>query len=672
MAKRVLTETRFDFRKGRNTAISPDLLNNDELVDLTNGRLTNQYGAFTKRGGTQRMHPDSFPQPIRGVYQWDAPGGKQVVVISDGKLYFRDGYNFGTPFTQATTASVARSTAGIANASWFNQPSNTLSGIVINAAAVEVAAGSRLRNEVGDPTFGTNDVAADGKYTFSFKLTADGTGFSGTYVALTVDCYAEVNIDGAGFTDYGFIARTTASIGVSNTQTHGATLTVGVTSSLEIRLKMVAVAVGSGSGTGVATITVLNTSSNFPVTWVTGAAGFSLTDPAIFQPFRSATSNALLLFIASGGHYFSWDGVNITTGLVQLDPTNSAPLTTAIISYHTRMFAITASPTIASATPKTIFWSKIGDATIFTTGDKTMGGSAITDFLTGQRLTALEVIGSSLLMATADSIMRFQGHSSEDIVIQQDTEGISADVGVVGVQALRRFENVAAFLALRGPYVATETAIIPSGEQVLPDFDALDSTNLSKAVVHYNHGRKDLWFAVPGAGDSGLNKTVFTQAVRLQAWQGPWLYSFGINCMAQYVHNSGIENIIAGCSDGYVRLMDTGKKDDVLYDGTSGSNITMTAEIPTMQYGAPGHTKQFTGVALQATLPASSDLKIKQAFDGASLATTSVVSTGATEKNYRVDMSSQGKRQRMVFEDASGEQPIINGFIAEAYDYGRA
>src|SRR5204863_3037560 len=196
----------------------------------------------------------------------------------------------------------------------------------------------------------------------------------------------------------------------------------------------------------------------------------------IFAPFRASTPGApLVLYIASGGHYFSWAQIAGVWTLTQLDPTNNAPLTTSIISYHTRMFAMSASTTIPGLEPKTLFWSRIGDATYFTTGTKVDGGKAVTDFLTGQQLTALEVIGSSLLMTTIDSVMRFTGQASDDIVISQNTEGISAEVGSIGLLTLKRFENVAAMLAIRGPYAVTETSATPIGEQVLPDFNGLDT-----------------------------------------------------------------------------------------------------------------------------------------------------------------------------------------------------
>src|SRR6266550_5602285 len=90
MAKPYLTEPRFDFRGGRNTTTSPDLLNTNELVDATNARL-DILGGVNKRTGTKRIHTTAIGtgQPVKGVFQWDSPGGKQVVAISNGRLYHK-------------------------------------------------------------------------------------------------------------------------------------------------------------------------------------------------------------------------------------------------------------------------------------------------------------------------------------------------------------------------------------------------------------------------------------------------------------------------------------------------------------------------------------------------------------------------------------------------------
>lgn len=674
MAKSALIESRYDFRKGRNTSISPDLLTPEELIDSTNVRLSSLYGAVTKRGGTQRIHQSAFPGAILGVFQWDTTSGKQTVVISNGKLFWRNSFNFAVDFIEAATTNTTRTTAGQGISAGWTDPDGTNNGLnTLNRTSngtTTVAEGSRLILKLGDPTVNGNLPSIDNLYKLKFKVRAKVQGFHVTTATVTLE-YSLNN--GGAWTTLPDSYVVQAGPSEDLTTEFNPTIQI-ITSAAPIWFRFV-LKIDTTSylnGNSTAEIQCFNTAyltDNYAATWNIGAAAFSTTEPAIFAPFRASTAGApLVLYIASGGHYFSWNGVDTLT---QLDGTNAAPAATAIISYHTRMFAMSASTVVPGLLPKTIFWSRIGDATVFTTGSIADGGSAVTDFLTGQQLTALEVIGSSLLMGTVDSVMRFSGQSSEDIVISQNTEGVSAEVGPVGPLALKRFENIAGMLAARGPYAVTETSAVPIGEQVLPDFDALDSANLSKSIVHYYRGRKELLFIVPRSVDSGLNKTIFVYAPRLQSWYGPWTYSFGVQCAANYLGSSGVENVILGCNDGFVRLLDIGNLDDVLYDGTGGSNITMTGEFPMAQFGNPGDTKALSGLELQATLPTGSALQIKTSFDGASFTTDNVASVATTERNYRIDLNGQGKKLRLQFVDASAVAPIINGFSLKAYIYGR-
>lgn len=493
MAKPKIQIARFDFRGGLNTAISPDLLNSNELVDCTNARIDSVYGGFTKRSGTQRIHSAAFAGTIAGITQWDGPSGKQVVVVANNQLWFRNGFTYATAFT--------------------------------------------------------------GEGTTPFTANA---------------CF--------------------------------------------------------------------------------------------FAPFRDATSGApLVLFIACAGKLFKW------TGTVLTDITATTTAADRLIAYHTRIFARNTNY------KKHIYWSKVGDGTSFATGTATDGGSAMVDVLNGEEIVALEVIGSSLLLAAEDSIMRFTGHSSENIIIAQDTEGVSSEVGVVGSLAIKRFENVAGFLSDRGPYVATETSVVPIGEAIAPVFDALDITYLSGSFVQYNRGRKELLFGVRVAGDTS-RKTIYCQAVRLQAWQGPWSYPFDMSLGCRYEDANNDENWLSGGSDGFVRLMDVGSLDDVLSNGTGGTNITMTVELPTPHFDLPGTTKVLRQMKLQAKLPNGHALAVKTAFDGAALTDGVYVNPPAydnTARDYRIDHNTGGRRGRIVFSDASAVSPTILGFVLDGYDMQR-
>jgi len=678
--KRVVTESRYDFRGGRNTAISTDLLNPNELVDCTNTRLSTVYGGFSKRTGCQRIHQTALGASIDGLTQWDGPNGKQVVAIANGKLYYRDGFDYTVAFSSKTPTATVKSTANGTDPkfAWTDtcgsddgicSLSRTTNGTSTNTGGLTV--------KLGDPnqTEGSNVDASDDVYVVdSFSVKADGTGTSGIYLLLTTSVQFQVSTDSGGtWVNVGSAYQVTASVGVVNTTTYNnqAFTVSGSPTHVWFRIVLTVTTNGNWSGTATGTVTMKNGSSRSAFSWNTAGGGFS--GPVFFMPFRDPAANAKLkLYFSSGGHLWVWDG---TTTLTQLDPTNGAPAANALIAYHTRAFATQTS------TPKTLFWSKIGDPTTWTPLTKADGGFAVTDFLTGNALVSFEVIGSSLLMGTKDSVMRFTGHASDDIVISQDTEGITTDVGVVGPYAIKRFENVCAFLSERGPYAATETYADPMGEQLNPDWFSLDTVNLGTSAIEYHRGRKELWFLVPRTSDGGSNKTLFIQSVRLQSWQGPWAYSFGMTSLCKYTDISGIPNILSGGTDGFIRIMDvqttsstTTVLDDVLFDGTGGNAVTMTVEFPVLHFGSPGLKKALKWLLLQGDLPASSSPVIKIAFDSSGFTSFPFVAVDTAEEDYRVDIAgnnSQGFRCRMQFVDASDQMVTVNGWTLVAWDYMR-
>ena len=89
MPRAEVRSTQFDFRGGLNSNFSEDVLNENELRNMQNARA--KLGDLEKRAGTQRLHTTVLGSgaPVCGVYQWDAPLGKQLVAIAGGNFYHK-------------------------------------------------------------------------------------------------------------------------------------------------------------------------------------------------------------------------------------------------------------------------------------------------------------------------------------------------------------------------------------------------------------------------------------------------------------------------------------------------------------------------------------------------------------------------------------------------------
>lgn len=79
---------RFDARGGVNSTYSDELLDGNEVRRAINARLT-KHGSFLTATGSKRLHTVALAGPIRGLVQWDAPGGAQLVAIAGGHLYHK-------------------------------------------------------------------------------------------------------------------------------------------------------------------------------------------------------------------------------------------------------------------------------------------------------------------------------------------------------------------------------------------------------------------------------------------------------------------------------------------------------------------------------------------------------------------------------------------------------
>ena len=304
-------------------------------------------------------------------------------------------------------------------------------------------------------------------------------------------------------------------------------------------------------------------------TFTTVAGSGGMTSSADFATFRDSSGGApLVMFIVGNGHAYKWTG----SALSKIDGVQSVPDASCVRAFGTRLFMNDID------NPKNLYWSKIGIGDDFRTGGVSDGGSALVDTFGGDEISALETLGSSLLICTGDSISRFSG-TGEDIQIAQNSFGITNEVGPLmnpsassASQSLVAVEQIAMIYTPRGAYAATEAGVLSIGDKINnPTQTGLRMDTAARVIAGHNRRRNEIWFAYRAINDVETdNRNVIVYNYRLQCWYGPFRFPFGIRCMGIWADAQGLESIMAGCTDGFVRVLDdvegAGSLDDSTQD----------------------------------------------------------------------------------------------------------
>ena len=386
------------------------------------------------------------------------------------------------------------------------------------------------------------------------------------------------------------------------------------------------------------------------------AGALSTTRRARWAAHRDG-ANVVLYF--ADGALRSWDGTTLVQAVA------GAPAAREIARYKGRMFA-------ADGT-KRLYWSEVADPTLWDVGAG--GGFADVETFDSDGVTGLIVVGSSLLICKANSIARFTGVGQQDIQIDTQTEGVSAQVGVIAPQTLVSLEAAAFFLSDRGPYIADESGVQEAGLKVSPEFDFANRALWGEAVAAYNRRRREVWVFLPAAGEAG-NLTGWVMNLRTRSWSGPWSFGFGASVLCRYQLADGSESVAVGGYDGFVRDGDVdalpSARDDVLADGTGGTPIELDVELPPLLGGAPGRMKAMRGIAsVEADLGAVYDAVAGtggrlEVYWSSELGAGSVhvPSRGAGAKDYRVHLTAlMGRRPVLGLRDSTAERTQLAGVV---------
>jgi len=222
----------------------------------------------------------------------------QNLVLDRGVLRSRYGIetyhnnDAGTPIQLTTdltsTASptnptiTARTTANQGTAAGWTDPdgfSDGVNSISVATGSATVAAASRLRCFVGDPTADANVVSYNGQYVITFGLSASNTY---TSAFARSDAYLDVEVSTDGGTTWTLALGNAGQLhlGPPGGGSISSTFTVGVTvpgSPAHVRFRLalsVTGVIAGGFGTASASVKVFNTTwltDTYPVTWFTSA-----------------------------------------------------------------------------------------------------------------------------------------------------------------------------------------------------------------------------------------------------------------------------------------------------------------------------------------------------------------------------------------------------------------
>lgn len=384
------------------------------------------------------------------------------------------------------------------------------------------------------------------------------------------------------------------------------------------------------------------------------ASAFSLVNKASFAAYRTGATIKLLI---ADGTLHTWDDAAIVA-------VAGAPAAKKIVEYKLRMYALDGT--------KTLYASKVGDPTLW--GAANAGFSADVETFDSEPLVGAIVIGGSLLLCKADNIARFTGVDTNNIRIDVETQGVSSEVGLIAADTLVKFDEIAFLLTSRGPYVASEAGVREIGLKVSSEFDFANKALWQAAEAVHHRYRKEIWLSLPASGENG-NLTTWVWNYRTDAWSGPFVFPFPLAAIARYVRSDGTESIISGGIDGLVRELDViavNAKDDVLRDGTLGTNVVLDVTYPDLVGGRPGQIK-----SLRSTNRVEADLKTAgslEAYWSSELSAGSSVfmaSKGAGVKNYLYKFAN-AKGTRIIYglRDSTAEIVKIVGHIPD-YAYSR-
>ena len=339
----------------------------------------------------------------------------------------------------------------------------------------------------------------------------------------------------------------------------------------------------------------------FPLTWTNHGGTFATSTPT-FAGFRDTSAN--VLYIATGGVLQKFDGTTLTT-------LASAVQATGITVYHDRLWGWGVAGFLDS-----IYYSNLSSATSSIGGDSlgvgaSSGGQIVVRTFGQQDVVACVPVNTSLLIFHRRGISRLTGYGQSDILSAPDA--VTADVGLVGKEAVCVYNTVAYFVSERGVYVANEREVSPLGtaakpDPVLPQLQSLTSANLAAVKCTFNRATREVWVQLPGIG-------IYLYHTILQSWSGPFVDGYlspDTTCLFEAFDASNDPILLRGGTSGFVSLCDAPGfyLDNVVSDGTGGTTYNAVIQCHRMYSGDPTRADGYRWAAVLASLAGSAAVNV--------------------------------------------------------------
>lgn len=333
----------------------------------------------------------------------------------------------------------------------------------------------------------------------------------------------------------------------------------------------------------------------FPMTWTSIGSGFALTTPT-FSNFRDGSAN--VVYIATGGVLKKWDGTTLSSA-------TNAVQATGVTVYNERLWGWGVAASLDS-----IFYGPLdnGDSLGYGAGG---GGQIIVRTFGQQDIVACAPVNTSLLIFHRRGISRLTGYGASDITVSP--AAVTADVGLVGKEAVCVYDNVAYFVSNRGVYRANEAEVFPLAtpekpDIVLPQLLSLSSTDLAAVKCNFNRNTSEVWVQLPGLG-------IYIWNTLLSSWSGPFVDGYltpDTTCLFETLDANNQPVMLRGDSSGFVSLCDstTYYLDNVPASGTGGTTYNAVIQCHRMYSGDATQANAYRWAEILASLSGSTSVNI--------------------------------------------------------------